>query len=73
MSRECLERSVRVVETEFGRVEVKIARFEGEVVNVKPEFDQMRALAVKDGVTLKEIEKAVASELGNEHYFKAKG
>lgn len=73
VSRECLERSVRVVETEFGRVEVKIARFEGEIVNVKPEFDQMRALAVKDGITLREIEKAVASELGNEHYFKAKG
>ena len=73
VSRECLERSIRIVETEFGPVEVKVARFEGEVVNMKPEFDQMRALAEKDSVTLSEVEKAVASELANEHFFKAKG
>lgn len=73
VARECLERTTRIVETEFGNVEVKVAFFEGEVVNMKPEFDQMRALAEKDEVSLKEVEKAVASELGNENYFKAKG
>jgi uncharacterized protein (TIGR00299 family) protein len=73
VSRECLERTTRIVETEFGDVEVKIAYFEGEIVNMKPEFDQMRSLAERDDVTLREVEKAVASELGNENFFKAKG
>ncbi len=69
--RECLERTTKIVETEFGDVEVKIAYFEGHVVNMKPEFDQMRALALKDGVSLSEVERAVALELGNENYLKA--
>lgn len=71
--RECLDRSVRVVETEFGDVEVKVATFEGEIVNMKPEFDQMKALAERDKVSLREVEKAVMAELGNENFFKAKG
>lgn len=72
IQRECLERNTVTVETEFGDVEVKVAFYEGEVVNVKPEFDQMRALAEKDGVTLREVEKAVEAELGNGNYFTAK-
>lgn len=73
VSRECLDRMTITVETEFGDVEVKVSRYEGEVVNVKPEFDQMRELAEKDEVTLREVEKAVMAELGNENYFAAKG
>lgn len=71
--RECLDRLTITVETEFGDVDVKISRYEGEVVNVKPEFDQMRALAEKDEVTLREVERAVMAELGNENFFAAKG
>ncbi|HUF03030.1 MAG TPA: nickel pincer cofactor biosynthesis protein LarC [Aridibacter sp.] len=67
VSRECLDRKTVTVQTEFGDVEVKVSRYEGEVVNVKPEFDQMRALAEKDGVSLREVEKAVMAELGNEN------
>ncbi|MCO6509394.1 MAG: nickel pincer cofactor biosynthesis protein LarC [Aridibacter famidurans] len=71
--RECLERISITVETEFGDVDVKVSRYEGEVVNIKPEFDQMRELAERDGVTLREVERAVVAELGNENYFAAKG
>ncbi|QQS42077.1 MAG: nickel pincer cofactor biosynthesis protein LarC [Acidobacteriota bacterium] len=73
VSRECLERISITVETEFGDVDVKVSRYEGEVVNIKPEFDQMRELAERDGVTLREVERAVMAELGNDNYFAAKG
>jgi len=73
VARECLARSVRVVRTRFGDVDVKEAIFEGKVVNRKPEFDQITALAESNGVPVREVEKAVASELENESSFKAKG
>ena len=47
------------VETEFGAVDVKIARHHGKIVNAKPEYEQIREIALKSNRTLKEIEKEV--------------
>lgn len=73
VSRECLERKLITVVTEFGDVEVKVAYLNGSVVNVKPEFDQMRELAEKDEVTLRKVEEAVEAEIRNGNYFEAEG
>ncbi|MDH3494563.1 MAG: nickel pincer cofactor biosynthesis protein LarC [Acidobacteriota bacterium] len=53
--RECLAREISVIETEYGPIEVKIARHKGRVVNIKPEFDQIRKKAREAGVELKKV------------------
>lgn len=63
IERECLERESKKIETEFGEIDVKIGKFNGKVVNIKPEYDQMREFAVKSKIPLKEIERRILREI----------
>ena len=65
IDRECLPREVIKVRTEHGEVDVKIARFNGKVVNAKPEYDQMHEIAIRTNRPLKEVEQGILSKLNN--------
>jgi uncharacterized protein (DUF111 family) len=60
--RACLPREKRRLKTEFGAVDLKIARLGEKIVNVKPEFESLKKAAVNSGLSLKEIEKKVLRE-----------
>jgi hypothetical protein len=51
--RKVLERELRSVETPYGAVQVKVARRDGQVLNVAPEYEDCRRLAKEKGVPLK--------------------
>jgi uncharacterized protein (TIGR00299 family) protein len=53
--RKVLERELVTVETPYGAVTVKVARREGKVVNVAPEFDACQRLAAEKSVPLKQV------------------
>ncbi|MDD5543400.1 MAG: nickel pincer cofactor biosynthesis protein LarC [Acidobacteriia bacterium] len=53
--RRTLNRSVESVETSFGRVRVKVARLNGSVLNIMPEFEDCRRLAEQHEVPLKDV------------------
>jgi uncharacterized protein (TIGR00299 family) protein len=53
-----LEREIVQVDTPFGAVAVKIARLDGRVVNVAPEFEDCARLAREQGVPLKAVQAA---------------
>lgn len=63
IERECLEREMIKVETEFGEIDVKIARFNNKVVNIKPEFEQIREIATKTNQSIKEVEELISEEI----------
>ncbi len=63
IKRECLPREIVKVESEFGEVDVKIAKFDGKTVNIKPEFEQIREIASRTNLTIKEIEEKIIKEL----------
>ncbi|HQU86065.1 MAG TPA: nickel pincer cofactor biosynthesis protein LarC, partial [Pyrinomonadaceae bacterium] len=63
IERECLERETKKIETEFGEIDVKVAKYNGKIVNIKPEYDQMREFAVKSKIPLKEIERKILREI----------
>lgn len=50
----CCPREIVQVQTKFGEVKVKIGSFD-KAVNIAPEFEDCRAIAVKHHVSLKEI------------------
>jgi len=54
-----LRREIVKVETEFGAIDVKIARYGEKIVNAKPEYEQIREIALKSNKTVKEIETEV--------------
>jgi uncharacterized protein (TIGR00299 family) protein len=58
MDRECLDRETVAVETPFGRVSIKVARRNGEVMNASPEFDDCARLAAESGRPVKDIQAA---------------
>jgi uncharacterized protein (TIGR00299 family) protein len=63
VERECLEREFRTVSTRYGNVDVKIAKYNGKVSNIMPEYEQVRSLAVKNNVPFREIQNEVFAEL----------
>jgi uncharacterized protein (TIGR00299 family) protein len=58
VERRALQRETVRVETPFGAIDVKVARMNGCVVNVKPEYEQCREAALKAGETLSGVEQA---------------
>jgi uncharacterized protein (TIGR00299 family) protein len=56
--RRALQRDVVPVETPYGKIDVKVARLNGRVVNAMPEFEQCREASLRAGVPLKEVESA---------------
>ena len=56
------ERKVVKVETDFGEVEVKLAYYEGELVNIAPEYEDCAALAKKKKVPLKKVYQQAEAE-----------
>ncbi len=53
--RKVLEREWLGVETPYGAVRVKIARRDGTVINVAPEYEDCSRLAAEQSVPLKEV------------------
>jgi len=53
--RKVLKRELLSVETPYGTVKVKVAKREGKVLNVAPEYDDCQRLAMEKGVPLKQV------------------
>jgi uncharacterized protein (TIGR00299 family) protein len=53
--RKVLERELVTVETPYGAVKVKVAKREGKMLNVAPEYDDCQRIASEKSVPLKEI------------------
>ncbi len=58
-----LERNEKEIETSLGKVRVKYSSFQGRVIRVKPEIEDIKQLAVKHKLTLNEVEKIVNRSL----------
>ncbi len=64
--REILRREFVTVETEFGSIQMKIARAENErLVNYAPEFDDCRAAAELHQIPIRQVQLAALQAFGN--------
>lgn len=61
VERHCLPRTFEKVVTKFGEIDVKIARHNGKIVNVQPEYDDLRKAAISHGVPLQSVAEEVRS------------
>lgn len=60
MERHSLERSSGSVTTVYGEISVKTSYIDGEAVNSQPEFEEIKAAAAANGVSVKVVAEAVA-------------
>jgi uncharacterized protein (TIGR00299 family) protein len=49
------DREIVTLRTKYGKVRFKLARWEGRTVNLSPEYEDCRQLALKKGIPLKEV------------------
>jgi len=49
------EREILILNTPYGKVRFKIAYWEGERVNLSPEYEDCKRIAIKQGIPLKDI------------------
>jgi len=61
--RRVLSREIRKIKTGFGEVRIKIARMEGTIINISPEFSDLKALSKKTGQPIKILSEAITAEL----------
>jgi hypothetical protein len=64
VDRECLEREIVSVATPIGSVRFKIARHNGRIVNVTPEFDDCAALARERRLSVKDVQAIAIAAYG---------
>ena len=58
VERRALDREIVRVETQYGPIDVKVGRLNGNVVNEMPEYEQCRAAALRARVPLRVVESA---------------
>jgi uncharacterized protein (TIGR00299 family) protein len=66
VERRALERAIVTAQTEYGSIDVKVARLNGRVINEMPEFEQCREAARNAGVPLRVVEEAARRAIKNE-------
>jgi uncharacterized protein (DUF111 family) len=49
------DREIITLQTKYGRIRFKLARWEGRMVNLSPEYEDCKRLALKKRVPLKEV------------------
>lgn len=50
-----LDRKIELLDTKFGAIEVKSGIYDGQVIKVKPEYDQCKKAAEQNNVSLQEV------------------
>ena len=58
-SRWLLDREVKKIDTRYGPVRVKIGRFRGRIVNILPEYEDLKSIAEKEELPLKVVRQKV--------------
>lgn len=53
--RSCAEREILPLQTRYGKIRFKLARWEGKGVNFSPEYDDCKRLALSHRVSIKEV------------------
>lgn len=65
--RRVLEREAEIVECEFGRINVKVSKLNGRIVNFAPEYEGCRQAALASGMPYKWVQSRVVQLFMNQH------
>jgi pyridinium-3,5-bisthiocarboxylic acid mononucleotide nickel chelatase len=62
VSRHVADRTAINFESSYGTVSVKVKRFNNEILNIAPEYDQCRKIAREKNISLMEVYRTIQSE-----------
>ena len=65
IERNSLPREVQSVETKYGSIDVKTAMYNGAIVNIMPEYEQVKSAALQHSVPFRQVHaEAIAAFKG---------
>jgi len=66
--RHTLERESFSLDTDYGRVRFKQARFKGRVLQATPEFDDLKRISREKNISLRELRAEIMKRVSNENF-----
>lgn len=66
VDRNCLSRTASKISTDLGEITLKTGKLDGKIVNVKPEYEELRRIAIESGRPLREIRDEILKKIENE-------
>jgi uncharacterized protein (TIGR00299 family) protein len=66
VERECLERDFIEIETKFGKVKCKLGKLNDKIVNVMPEYDDVKKLAIEKNIPFQTVKDEVLRVYGKQ-------
>ncbi len=57
------DREILSFQTKFGKMRFKLAKWDGKIINVSPEYEDCKRLALKKRISLKEVFEEVRKEI----------
>lgn len=54
-----LQREIKTISTDYGDVKVKVSKYKDKVVNIKPEYEDLKKIAIENNMPLKNVEKII--------------
>ena len=63
--RTILTREFKEVDSQFGRIKVKIGKYNGEIKSFSPEYEDCKRIAEERGIPLKQVYSIISKELEN--------
>jgi len=61
VQRYSLKRNVETVDTEWGKVRVKIAKSGDKIINIAPEYEDCKKISLENNIPIKEVYNRVLS------------
>ncbi len=61
--RDKANREIRILQTKYGKIRFKVARWEGTIVNFSPEYDDCKRTALKKGIPIKDVFEEARKEI----------
>jgi len=63
VKRKMLDREIKKIKTEYGDVRFKISCLKGKIINISPEYEDIKRLSKKTGMPIKELVKRAGKEV----------
>ncbi len=64
IGRSKVEREIKEIKTKYGKVHVKVAFNDKEILGINPEYEDCKRIAVKKGIPLKKVMEEIKKEAG---------
>ena len=65
VARSILTREFKELDSQFGKIKIKIGKLNGDIKSISPEYEDCKKIAEEKGIPLKQVYSIISKDLGN--------